>query len=159
MDMKLELGQNSDYGRIMTDSAVYYSKLGTTDGMKNMFRIQAMRNVEIRVFVNSPFIKSVFNHGSNGRYTVMHTPGTAFACRMITAQSNDEEPHVITELYFGNWAGADMNARDYVNYPFAHKTESPYIETLKVQIIGPAQAADVIIQKIDWNKLNAALVK
>lgn len=160
MDMKLQLGTSSDYGRMMADSAEYYSKLSTTEGALNMFRIQDMRALQIRVFVNDPYIKSVFNHGSSDKYIVLKVPGAGYACRFVNApQSSIDQPQVTTDLYFGNWAGADMNAKDYVNYPFAHKTQSPYIENMRIEITGPAQAVDNILKKIDWSKLNAALAK
>ncbi|HVV53964.1 MAG TPA: hypothetical protein VHC47_01495 [Mucilaginibacter sp.] len=160
MDMKLQLGANSEYGRMMADSAEYYSKLGTTEGALNMFRIQGMRALQIRVFVNDPYIKSVFNHGSSDKYIVLKVPGAGYACRFVNApQSSIDQPQVATDLYFGNWAGANMNARDYVNYPFTHKMQSPYIENMRVEIDGPAQVVDDILKKIDWSKLNAALAK
>jgi hypothetical protein len=68
-------------------------------------------------------------------------------------------PDETTSLYFGNWTGADMNAKTYVGFPFVHKQSAAAIENIVVQIKGPAAAANEIIKKIDWSRLNEALSK
>jgi hypothetical protein len=159
-DLKLTINPNSVYGKMMQDSAQYYASQSTKEGAMNMFRIQEMQNVEIRIFDNDPYLKSTFTHGPADKYSVLHIPGAAYACRFYHAPASDiESPEVKTCLFFGAWQGADMNAGSYVSYPFMHRLAGPYLETLEVQILGPIEAANTIISKIDWSALNAALSK
>jgi hypothetical protein len=159
-DLKLTLDPNTPYGKMLADSAAFYANQGTPQASLKMFRIQDMQRVEIQVIDNDPYIKSEFSHGPADKYSILHVPGTAFACRFYSApQSEVDSPQVSTCLFFGNWSGADMNAATYVKYPFIHKHPGPYLETLNIKIIGPASAADHIIKQVDWNALNAALTK
>ncbi len=168
-DLKLSVNPNSAYGRMLEDSAEYYSKQTSqnandtkamTQAAQNMFRIQNMRAMEIEIDDNSPFIKSEYIIGSKDRFTVLHIPQVAYACQIYrAAQDGISPPEEKTYLCFGNWAGADMHANAYVSYPFVHKQHAPVLENIMVTFTGPSAAVNEIIKNIDWSKMNDALTK
>jgi hypothetical protein len=161
-DLIISPDPGSDYGKMISDSIRYYSTQTTMAAMIRMSLLQALQNIKIRIAENGPYIKIPFEHNPTDKYTVMHVPGTGYAYRLTLPEQGSDAglpPDYKTFLLIGAWAGADMNAATYVKYPFVHKQGGAYIETLVVQIIGPASIADKVIQNVDWQGLSAALAK
>ena len=165
---KLKLDQNSELGQKLRDSAAYYSHSAETKdiavlkaAMRNVARIQSMMEVTIRVYDNSPYLKEPWNMGPRDRFRVLSVPGAGYACQVVSEARNDlDVPEETTNVYIGNWVGADMHTSGgYVLYPFGHKTVGPWLENLDFRIAAPAEVADAIIAKIDWNAVGAALTK
>lgn len=167
--LKLSVNPNSAYGKMLHDSAEYYANQSSQhaddnklliQAVKNMARIQNMQNIEIQIAENDPYIKAENSMDVNDRFTVLHIPGVAYACQYYGAPNEQLDlPKEHVSLFFGNWNGADMNAKTYVNYPFVHKIQSPFIENFYITITAPAKIFNEIIKKIDWSKLNEALTK
>jgi hypothetical protein len=168
-DLKLSLDPNSTYGKMMQDSAQYYNEqvIQNTNNSKallqvsqNLFRIQTMQTAEISIAANDPYLKEDYTIGSKDRSAILPIPGVAYAWQLYLAPTDElGTPEEKTMLFFGNWKGANMHAGTYVGYPFIHKQQSPVIENFVVAIKAPASAANEIIKKIDWNKLNVAISK
>jgi hypothetical protein len=161
-DLTISPDPNSAYGKKINDSIRYYSAQSSTHAILRMVILQALQNIKIRIDENSPYIKSKYDHDEKDKYTVLHVPGTTCAYRLTEPEQgagSDVPPDYKTYILIGNWTGADMNANTYVKYPFIHKTGGAYIETLTVQIVGPATIADQIIHTVDWQGLNAALTR
>jgi hypothetical protein len=168
-DLKLTVDPLSNYGKMLNDSAEYYGKLSSqnTDDYKaigqavrNMARIQNMNHIEISTDVNDPYLKENHFIGKQDKLTVLHIPGVAYAYQTSKAAQNDlDPPDEKTYLCFGNWAGADANAKTYEGFPFIHKRSAPAIENIVITISGPADAANEIIKEINWSKINEALNK
>lgn len=167
--LKLALDPNSDYGKMMLDSAKYYNdQLSKNEpGSKeykqaavNFFRMQNMLTAEMEIASNLYYLKqSSYTIGDKDNYSVLHIPGASYACRVYIAPDDEiSRPEEYTQLFFGNWKGADRHAANAVKYPFIHQ-HGPFIENLVVTITAPSAAADKIIQAIDWNKLNEAIAK
>jgi hypothetical protein len=167
--LKLTLDPNSAYSKMIQDSAEYYNKQlsqnapGTKTYMQasqNFFRIQNMQTAEISIDANDPYLKQDYTIGSKDRSTDLHIPGTAYAWQLYLAPADElGTPEEKTMLFFGNWKGVNMHSGTYVGYPFIHKQHAPSIENFVVTITAPASAANEIIKRIDWNKLNEAISK
>jgi hypothetical protein len=167
--LKLSLDPNSAYGKMIQDSAEYYnqqlsqSSPGTKaylQASQNLFRMQNMQTAEIAIDANSPYLKQDYTIGSKDKSTVLHIPGSAYAWQLYLAPTDQlGSPEEKTMIFFGNWKGANMHSGTYVGYPFIHKQQAPFIENFVVTITAPASAANGIIKKIDWQKLNDALSK
>lgn len=168
LQLKLVVDPKSDYGRMLRDSAEYYGKQSSQNpddyklinaSVRNMARIQHMQNLEISADINDPYLNEDHYIGKQDRLTVLHIPGVAYACQIYKAPHEPlSPPDEFTELFFGNWAGAG-NAKHYTPYPFVHKQHAAAIENIELTITGPAAAADEIIKKINWSKLNEAITK
>jgi hypothetical protein len=161
-DLTISPDPNSAYGKMINDSIRYYSGQSSRQAILRMVILQALQNIKIRIDENSPYIKSKYDHDETDKYTILQVPGAAYAYRLTEPEQNagaDVPPDYKTYILLGNWTGADMNAKTYVKYPFMQKTGGAYIETLTVQIAGPASIADQIIHHVDWQGLNAALTK
>jgi hypothetical protein len=169
LTLKLAVDAHSAYGKRIQDSAQYYMEqtqknaLGTkayAAAAKNFFRVNNMQTAEIYIASNLNYLKeSSYTIGDKDKYSVLHIPGASYACRVYKAPADEiSKPEETTQLFFGNWKGADMHAGTTVKYPFIHK-QGPYIENFVVTITAPAAAADKIIQAIDWNKLNGAIAR
>ncbi len=172
--LKLSLNPNSAYGKLMQDSAEYYNKqvvqyskqwpMSAADSKalkqatQNLSRVESMQSAEISIDANDPYLKEDYHLGAKDKYTVLHIPGAAYACRIYTAPEDASgSPEEKTKIFFGNWKGANLNAGAYTGYPFVHKKQGPFIENFVVTVNAPSSAADKIIQKIDWDKLNEAI--
>lgn len=168
-NLKLSIDPGSNYGKMLQDSALYYSKQVSQNNndpkamakaAQNMYRILAMQKMEIDIEANSPYIKSEYPMEKNDRFTVLNIPQVAYGCQVYRAPTgNVGTPVEYTYLCFGNWKGADMNANTYVTYPFIHKKQAPVFENIVVVFTGPAQSTNDIISKINWEKLNGAISK
>lgn len=167
--LKLTLDIGSEYGKKLQDSANYYANQSqNTNGddkaliraIQNMSRIQKMQNIEVKVSENYPYIKQRNPMNTGGKFTVLRIPNVSYAFQFFDPPSDVMgSPSEGTSLYFGNWAGADMNFEGYVNYPFVHKQQSPFIENMVISIDAPASVANSIIKSIDWSKMNEALTR
>lgn len=165
---KLKLDEHSPLGQELRDSAAYYAHQGSSKdigvlkaAMRNMSRIQKMMAVDIRVWDNSPYIREPWILTSRDRFSVRTVPGAGYACQVVRAPKSDLDlPDEATDVYIGNWAGADMHATgSYVLYPFRHKETGPWLENLRFEIDAPKEVADAIIAKVDWNAVGAALTR
>jgi hypothetical protein len=161
-DLTISPDPNSAYGKTMNDSIRFYQSQSSRAAILRMVILTGMQNIKIRIDENSPYLKSRYDHDETDKYTVLHVPGAGYAYRLTEPEQGaeaDVPPDYKTYVLIGNWTGADMNANTYVNYPFIHKTGGAYIETLTLQIAGPASIADKIIHNVDWQGLSAALAK
>lgn len=167
LNLKLIVDPYSNYGKMLKDSAEYYAAQSSQNSndyklinasVRNMARIANMQKLEISVAVNYPYLKQDHPMAKNDRFTLLHVPGASYACQIYNAPQNDlDPPDEMTRLFFGNWTGADMNAKTYKGFPFIHKTSFAAIENIVVTITGAASAANEIIKEINWNRLNEAL--
>jgi hypothetical protein len=175
--LKLSLNSNSAYGKMIQDSADYYLKQSEEfgeqfqqtndkkylkyiqDATMKVAYFQIMQSLEIKISGNEPYLKAPHAMEAKDKFTVLHIPGTSYACRFFKAGNEKLDASEFASLYFGNWTGADMNAKSYVSYPFVHKHQSPFIENISVTITAPGKIIDEVIKKIDWNKLNEAINK
>ena len=161
-DLTINPDPNTAFGKMINDSIRYYS--GQTD-MHSILRgviLQNLQRMKIRIDLNSPYIKTPYPHNPADKYTVLNVTGAGYAYRLTEPEHGataDVPPDYKTIIRLGNWAGADMHAAQYVNYPFLHKQPGPYIETITVEIDGPAYIVDKIIRNVDWQGLSAALAK
>jgi hypothetical protein len=162
-DLTANADPNSAYGKKMNDSIRFYQNQTSQVAILRSVILAGMQNIKIRITENDPYIKTKYDHDAQDKYTVLHVPGVSYAYRLTEpeqgADAGGVPPDYKTFILIGNWTGADMNANTYVKYAFIHKTGGAYIETLTVQIIGPASIADKIIHNVDWQGLSAALTK
>jgi len=161
-DLTIGPDPNSEYGKMIDDSIRYYTSATTVQAVLRGVLLQQLKNIKIRIDLNSPYIKTPFQHNPTDKFTVLSVPGAAYAYCLTLPEKGapaDVPPDYKTYILLGPWAGVDRNASTYVNYPFVHKQPGAYIETISVQIIGPASIADKIIHNVDWEGLNAVLTK
>ncbi len=60
---------------------------------------------------------------------------------------------------YGDWKTLPVQTADYVPFPFVHRPETPFIENFCVIVHGPAEAADPVLERIDWTRLKGALTQ
>jgi len=161
-DLTISPDPNSAYGKMINDSIRFYQSQSSQTAIARSVILGEMQSIKIRITENDPYLKTRYDHDATDKYTILQVPGTSYAYRLTEPEQGagaDIPPDYKTFILLGNWTGANMNFNTYINYPFAHKTGGAYIETLIVQIIGPASIADKIIHNVDWQALNAALTK
>jgi len=161
-DLTISPDPNSAYGKKINDSIRFYQSQTSRAAILRSVILGNMQNIKIRITENDPYLKSRYDHDETDKYTVLQVPGASYAYRLTEPEQGAEAdipPDYKTFILIGNWTGAYMNANTYVKYPFVHKTGGAYIETLSVQIAGPAAVADKIIHNVDWEGLSAALAK
>jgi hypothetical protein len=164
----LKLDPNSELGKQMQDSALYYSQQMNDEkdmtrlkaAMAGLNRIQRSSEVSIRVYDNSPYLKEPKHLIAADRFATRNLPGAGY-CWQLMRVPRDEMGNVEeeTDVYVGNWTGADMHAASYSPYPFVHKQAGPWLETLRFIIAAPRPVADAIIGKVDWAAVAGALTK
>lgn len=157
------------FGKMLQDSSDYYTAQaqknkfgddGWVRATKNMARIATMQTIQITVTENTPYLVYGEPKGDGDKNIVLHLKGAGFAYRQYVAPADTYSiPDETTWVYIGNWAGIKelKDNYGYVSYPFIHKQLSPFIETLDIKIHAPAQIADAITSKIDWDAFNGAL--
>jgi hypothetical protein len=161
-DLTISPDPNSAYGKKLNDSIRFYQAQTTQAAIVRSVILGEMQNIKIRITENDPYLKTKYDHDQTDKYTVLQVPGVSYAYRLAEPEQGagtDIPPDYKTFILIGNWTGANMNFNNYVTYPFIHKTGGAYIETLTVQIAGPASVADKIIHNVDWVGLSAALTK
>ncbi len=161
-DLNVTADPNSAYGQMLIDSIRYYAGQSDVPSIMRMVVLRQMQSMKIRIGVNMPYIKSPWSHNPAEKFTLMQIPGTGYGYRLTIPEQGADKgipPDYKTYVLIGQWEGADMKATAYATYPFIHKQPGGYIETLTVQIAGPASVADKFIRAIDWQGLNAALTK
>ncbi|HZY36873.1 MAG TPA: hypothetical protein VFE53_09510 [Mucilaginibacter sp.] len=161
-DLTISPDPNSAYGKKLNDSIRFYQAQTSQAAIVRSVVLGEMQNIKIRITENDPYLKSKYDHDATDKYTVLQVPGVSYAYRLAEPEQGagaDIPPDYKTFILIGNWTGANMNFNNYVMYPFIHKTGGAYIETLTIQIVGPASVADKIIHNVDWRGLSAALTK
>ena len=161
-DLTTNPDPNSAYGKMINDSIRFYQTQSSQAAILRTVILSGMQNIKIRITENDPYLKIKYDHSEQDKYTVLQVPGASYAYRLAEPEQGADSgvpPDYKTYVLLGNWTGANMNFNTYVTYPFVHKTGGAYIETLTVQIIGPAFVADKIIHNVAWQGLSAALTK
>jgi hypothetical protein len=161
-DLTISPDPNSAYGKKLNDSIRFYQAQTSQAAIVRSVILGEMQNIKIRITENDPYLKVKYDHDETDKYTVLPVPGVSYAYRQAEPEQGagaDIPPDYKTFILIGNWTGANMNFNTYIKYPFIHKTGGAYIETLTIQIAGPASVADKIIHNVDWRGLSAALTK
>ncbi|MFI5140020.1 MAG: hypothetical protein ACHQIM_19530, partial [Sphingobacteriales bacterium] len=147
-DLTISPDPNSAYGKMINDSIRFYQSQTSQAAILRMVILGNMQNIKIRITENDPYLKTRYDHDETDKYTVLNVPGAGYAYRLTEPEQGagaGVPPGYKTFILIGNWNGANMNFNTWVNYAFIHKTGGAYIETLTVQIAGPASIADKII--------------
>lgn len=120
-----------------------------------------IKDIYVEVWVNDlnlP-VKPVKN-GKND----LKIPGCYFAYKQSSdpnkLEGTDRELENSYVLAFGNWGTAKLTYYSdvpYYNFHFLHPPGTPYIENLIMIISGNNNRIKELLQKIDWNKINAGL--
>ena len=167
--LKLKADPNSESAKAVNDSMEYYANQVSENkndnekmvaSLRNMTRMQAYQNIEIRVLENMPYLKEGTPKKTNDKYIVLHLQQVPFAYQFVSAASNEMDiPKEHTSVFLGEWKDAEMYSKNYVTYPFIHKTSSPYIENIVVEISAPAFIANKIVSSINWANVRKVIVK
>lgn len=153
-EAKLEIDPGSARGAELQRQAEALAKQGTTDATKKMFYTIELGRLQISSDLNSPYIREAFHTPT----TRIDVPGVPLAYKQTIAASSDADSvHQITTVCVGNWQ--NWGTDTYVNYPFAHKPISPFVENACIDLQGLPEVVDAVTKQIDWTPLTAALTK
>ena len=155
-DVQLKADPNSDRGKMLADSAKYYSDLGTTEGAQKMFAVLGRSEINIHAVENVPYLNIHVSPSAKTKKLIV--PGVAIVLQSSDTNNSPDQEDV--EFYFGNWDNAKVTSgNDAYNtlYPFHHPISTPYVVNMMVHLKGSAQVIEPILKKINWKKLNEAL--
>jgi hypothetical protein len=116
--------------------------------------LQALTSVEVEVHFNSAVSIDAPPPGSKGYFQV---PGAAMAYHATTNPFNHGSAYV---LLFGNWQGLKWDADNSAyHFHYAHPQNTPFIENVVIQIYGADDRIQELLNKIDWNSVNAGITR
>ncbi len=155
-DAQLKVDPNSNRGKMLADSAKYYSDLGTTESAQKMFAVLGRSEINIHAIENVPYLN--IHVSPSAKIKKLIVPGVAIVLQSSDTNNGPDQEDV--QFYFGNWDNAKVTSGNdayKIRYPFQHPVGTPYIVNMMVRLKGSAQAIDPILKKINWEKLNEAL--